>query len=42
MQDVSMTPDVPVAAYGLPPQDASPPPQDAGVAPPYGIPPRDE
>ena len=28
-------PDVSVAAYGLPPQDG-------GVAPPYGLPPRDE
>jgi len=33
--DVMSMPDVPVAAYGLPPQDG-------GVAPPYGIPPRDE
>jgi hypothetical protein len=35
--DVMQTPDVPVSAYGLPP-----PPEDGGVAPPYGIPPRDE
>jgi hypothetical protein len=35
MQDSSPGLDVPVAAYGLPPQDS-------GVAPPYGIPPRDE
>lgn len=33
--DVMSLPDVPVAAYGLPPQDG-------GVAPPYGLPPRDE
>lgn len=33
--DVMSLPDVPIAAYGLPPQDG-------GVAPPYGIPPRDE
>ncbi len=33
--DVMSTPDVSISAYGLPPQDG-------GVAPPYGISPRDE
>ncbi|MDP3275633.1 MAG: hypothetical protein Q8Q09_10590 [Deltaproteobacteria bacterium] len=36
MQDTMQQPDISIAAYG------QPPPEDAGVAPPYGIPPRDE